>query len=128
MTSVVRAAPESMWSPSRPGSSDHTHGVDVVEHEVAQVGLLFEQSAQGAVAQEVGHFVPMAHGVEALLGQVVGVVGGLAERGGPVHQSGANAVADLLLLVVEHLLGHLLPGEAKVAGGGHEAQADDAAG
>ena len=62
--------------------------------------------------------------MQALEREVVGVVAGLAGGFRPAEQGGAQRVADFLLLHVEHLLGHFLPGEAQVADGGHGAQAD----
>ncbi len=87
-------------------------------------GRSCEESGEDAVAQQVRHLVPVADGVEALERQVVGVVGGLAGGAGPADERRAEALAHLLLLLVEDLLGHLLPGEAQVAHGGDEPQAD----
>ena len=65
--------------------------------------------------------------MQALHGQIVGIVAALARLRGPVDQRGVQALADLLRLLVEHLLRHLFPGEAQVALHGDHAQADDAA-
>ena len=50
-------------------------GVDVVDHQIAEVWLCVEEVAEDAVAEDVGDFVPVADGMEALEGEVVGVVG-----------------------------------------------------
>ena len=105
-----------------------SEGVDVMQQQGFQLRALAEEFCQGAVAQEVGDFIPMADGVQALQREVVGVVAGFAGAGGPADQGGAQAVADLLLLLVQHLLGHFLPRETEVAFGGHHAQADAFAG
>ena len=46
----------------------------------------------------------------------------------PLDEGGTEAVADFLLLFVEELLGHFLPGKAQITDGGDEAQANRAAG
>jgi hypothetical protein len=61
-----------------------------------------------------------------LEGEIVGVVAGFAGGGSPLDQGSAEAFPDLLLLFVESLLGHLLPGEAEVTDGGDEAKSDAA--
>ena len=66
----------------------------------------------------------MPDGMKALPRRVVGVVGPLAGLLGPADQCRAEAVADFLLLFVEHLMGKLLPGEPQVAGHGDHPQAD----
>ncbi len=82
-----------------------------------------QQVAQHAVEQHVGHLIPVAHRVQALGGQVVGVVAALAHALRPADQRGVQALLHLLRLLVELLLGHLLPGEAQIARHGHQAQA-----
>jgi hypothetical protein len=102
--------------------------IDVMKEEELELGALLQQPGQGAVPEEVGDLVPMSDRMQALQGKVVGVVGGLAGRCRPVEEGLAEAVADLLLLFVQALLGHFLPGEPEVADGGDESQADAAAG
>lgn len=103
-------------------------GIDIVEQEVAEVGAEAEETGQGAVTDEVGDFEEVADGVETLEGQVVGVIGSFADGGGPADEGVTETFADLLLLLVEHLLRGFLPLEAEVAFGGDEPQADGAAG
>ena len=45
-------------------------GVDVVQHEGLQLRALLQQAGEGAVAQQVGDFIPMADGVQALGGRL----------------------------------------------------------
>jgi hypothetical protein len=66
--------------------------------------------------------------VEALLREVVGVVAAFARAFGPADDRCVEAVAHLLLLFVEHLVGRLLPRKPQVAGHGHEPEADRPAG
>ena len=66
----------------------------------------------------------MADGVEALEGEVVGVVAGFAALFGPADESGAGGFADFFLLFVETLLSGFFPGEAEVALSGDHAEAD----
>ena len=76
-------------------------GVDVMEEEIAELGPLLEELGERAVAEEIGDFEPMTDGMEALEREVIGVIGGLAGGMGPVDESGAEAIADFLLLFVE---------------------------
>ncbi len=105
-----------------------SEGVDVMEHEGFELGAFGEEVGEGAIEEEVRDFVVVAHGVEALEGEVVGVVGGLSGGFGPIDEGGAKGVADFLLLFVEDLLGHFFPGEAEVAFGGDHAQSDGSSG
>src|SRR5674476_1080410 len=66
--------------------------------------------------------------MQALHRQIVRIVGPLARLRGPLDERGVQALADLLRLLVQHLLRHLFPGEAQVALHGDHAQADDAPG
>lgn len=103
-------------------------GIDVVKEEVLEVGMGLEESGEGAVAEEVRDFEEMPDRMEALEGEVVGVIGGFAGLAGPLDEGLAEAVADFFLLFVESLLGGFLPLKAEVAFGGDEAEADGAAG
>jgi hypothetical protein len=89
---------------------------------------LLDQLQQHAIEQQVGHFVPVSDRVQALHGQVVGVVARLARLSRPRDQRVTQALAHFLLLFVEHLLRHLLPGEAQVARHRDHPQADVASG
>ena len=51
----------------------------------------------------------------------------LTHGAGPTDEGGVQALADFLLLLIENLLRHFLPGEAEIALGGNEPQADGAA-
>lgn len=102
-------------------------GVDVMEEQVLDGGLGAEQAGEDAIAEEVGDFEEMTDGMEALGGEIVGVVGRFAGGLRPVDEGVAEAFADLLLLFVEELLGHLLPLEAEIAFGGDEAKSHGAA-
>ena len=109
------------------------HGVDVVEEEPLQLRPFGEQprehaGAAGRVApQHVRDLIPVAHRVQALLRQVVGVVGALARLLGPADECRMQAVADLLLLLVEQLMRKLFPGKPQVAGHRDHPQADRSA-
>ena len=102
--------------------------IHVVDQQVLQLRPLTEQRGERAVAQHVGDFVPVADGVEALERQVVRIVRAFAGLVRPGDQGGVQALANLLRLLVEHLLRRFLPGEAEVALHGNHAQADGAAG
>ena len=105
----------------------HRRGIDVVDQQVLQPRPLLQQAEQRAVAQQVGHFVPVAHRVQALHRQVAGVIAAFTQLPGPRDQRGTQAFADLLGLLVEQLLRHFLPGKPQVALHRHQAQADAAA-
>ena len=98
--------------------------VDVVDQQMRSCGRCGQQVAQHAVAQQVGHLVPVADRVQALGRQVVGVVAALAHALRPADERGVQALLHLLRLLVEQLLRHLLPGKAQIARHGHQAQAD----
>lgn len=102
-------------------------GIDVVEEEVLETGMGLEELGESAVAEEVGDFEEMPDRMQALEGDVVGVIGGFAGVAGPLDEGVAEAVADFFLLFVEALLGGFLPLKAEVAFGGDEAEADGAA-
>ena len=70
----------------------------------------------------------MADGVQALSGEIAGVVTCFAARPRPIRQRAAHAVAHLLLLLVEFLLSGFFPRKLQVAHRGHHAQADGPAG
>lgn len=55
-----------------------TEGIDVMQHEGLELRAFFEEGGEGAVEEEVGNFEEVADGVEALEGEVVGVVAGFA--------------------------------------------------
>ena len=105
-----------------------TEGVDVMKHEGFELRTLFEKGGESSVQQEVGQLEEVADGVEALKGEVVGVVRSFPGTLGPADESGAEGVAHFLLLGVENLLGHFFPGEAEIALGGNHAEADGATG
>ena len=65
--------------------------------------------------------------MQALHGKVAGVIAALAATFGPVDKRRAPAVANLLGLLVEQLLGHFFPRESQIAFHGDEAQSDAAA-
>ena len=69
----------------------------------------------------------MPHRMQALQRYVVGVIAGLSGSPSPADECGPETVADLLLLNIQHLLGHFFPGEAKIAFGRDESQAHAAA-
>ena len=122
----ARAAPD---MPAQQGGINiGSQRVDVVEQQILQLRALRQQPRQDAIPQEIGHFIPMADGVQALERQVVRVVAGLARAAGPIDEGVAQAVAHLLLLLIEDLLRHFLPDEPQVADGGDHAQADRFAG
>jgi len=95
----------------------------MLQQQVFEPGTLAQQLGQDAVAEQVGNLEEMPDRVQALQRQVVGVVAALARRSGPADEGRAETLTHLLLLNVEHLLGHLFPGETQVAFGGHEPQA-----
>ena len=102
--------------------------IDIVDKEGAKLRARGEEAGERAVFEEVRNLDPVADGVEALTGEVVGVVGALADGAGPVGEGGADAVAHFLFLFVEFLLRGFFPSEDEVADGGDEAEADGAAG
>jgi len=106
------------------GIDIHADGIDIMKDESLELGSLFEQRGEGAVAEEVRNLIPMADWMEALEWEVVGVVGSFAGCFCPVEEGGAEGFTDFLLLHVEDLLGHFFPGEAEVTNGGDGAQAD----
>src|SRR5688500_10344571 len=61
-------------------------GIDVVEEQVTEVGAFLEEAEEDAVAEHVGNFKPMANGMHALEGEVVGVIGTFAARAGPADE------------------------------------------
>jgi len=99
-----------------------------VHEQRAQAGAGGEQAREHAVLEQIGNLEPVADGMQALPGQVVGVVAAFAGVAGPRCQRGAHTLAHLLLLLVELLLRRLLPREMQVAHRRHEPQADGAAG
>jgi hypothetical protein len=50
------------------GGGGGAEGVDVVEEEIVEGGLFGEEGGESAVAEEIGDFVPVADGVDALGG------------------------------------------------------------
>ena len=70
----------------------------------------------------------MADRVQALHRYVIGIAGAFAHVPGPGDECGAQAVAHLLRLVVEHLLRQIFPGKSQVSFHGHKAQPDGASG
>src|ERR1035437_1119365 len=60
--------------------------INVVEQQILQLRTLRQQPCQDAISQEVGHFIPVADGVQALERQIVRVVAGFARAAGPVDQ------------------------------------------
>jgi hypothetical protein len=100
-----------------------TDGIDVVKHQVPEVGTFAQKSGESSVAKEIGNLEEVPDRMEALEGEIVGIIGGFAGAGGPLDEGVAEAFADFLLLFVEALLGHFLPLEAEVAFGGNEAEA-----
>ena len=100
------------------------HGVDVVQQKPPQLRTLSEEPRQHPVAKHVGNLIPVSHRVQALLGDIVGVVVAFARCFRPVDQRRMDAVANLLLLFVQNLVRQLFPGEAQIAGHGNHAQAN----
>ena len=94
-------------------------GVDVVEEQPAEIRPLGQERPQHAIAQHVGDLVPMPYGVKALEREVVGVVASFAGRLRPGEQRRMQAVAYLLLLLVEHLMREFLPREPQITGHRH---------
>ena len=86
------------------GVEVRAQGVDVVDQEPAEVGMLVEQLGEHAVAEQVGHLVEVPRRVEPLDRNVVGVVGPLALCPGPFEDRAAAGFADLLLVLVERLV------------------------
>ena len=74
-----------MARPSDAGVEAGAQGVDVVDHEPAEAGAFLEQAGEDAVSEQVGHLVEVAGRVEALDGDVVGVVGTFAGGRGPIR-------------------------------------------
>ena len=108
--------------PEQSGVEVRAERVDVVDQQVLQSRPLGEEIAENAVAEQVRHLVPVADRVEALQRFVVGVVGPLPGGLCPADERGLDTFADLLLLLVEHLVRGLLPSEAQVADHRHQPQ------
>ena len=89
-------------------------GVDIVQKQVLQLGPFGQQLAQNTIAQQVGDFIPVADRVQTLERHVVGIITGFARALSPIDQGMAQAIPNFLLLLIEHLLGHLLPKESQV--------------
>ncbi len=101
--------------------------VNVMEQQMFQLRLFRQQLREHAVAEQVGNLVPMADRMQALAGQVVGVVSGFAGGARPVDEGGMGAFPHALLPLVQQLLRHLLPEKAQVAHGRNHPQPDGAA-
>ena len=110
------------------GVDVRSQGIDIVQEEVFEIRTLAEKLEEHAVPEQIGDFEPMTDRMDALGREVVGVVAPFAAAACPLNESGMKAGADLLLLFIEHLLRHFLPGKAEVAHHGDEAEADAAAG
>ena len=95
---------------------ERTQGIDVVDEQPLQVGIRVENLCQHAIAQQVGHLVEVAGGIEPLDRQVVGVIGSLALAPGPIEDRAAAGVAHLLLVVIQSLVAGLFPEEASGRG------------
>src|SRR5690349_2906455 len=80
--------------------------------------------SEGAVADQSRDHEEVADRVGAVRRDVAGVVGDFTGGDGPAGAGGAGGVAHLLLLFVEALLRHFLPGKAQVALCGDEPEAD----
>ena len=106
---------------------ERAQGVDIVDEQPLQVGILVQELGQQAVAQQVGHLVEVAGGIEPLDRQVVGVIGSLALAPGPVEDRAAARVAHLLLVVIQRLVAGLFPEEGQVAGHRYQPLADRSA-
>ena len=102
--------------------------VDVVHEKRAELRTRGEQAGERAVFEEIGDFEPMAHGMEALAGKIIGVISAFADGLRPLRERGADALAHFFFLFVEFLLGCFFPSKNEVAHGGHETQADRTAG
>ena len=83
----------------------------------AQVSRTFY--ARGQTGQQL-----LLGAYQALSRQIVCVVAAFARLQRPGDEGGAGAVAHLLCLLIEQLLRHLFPGEAKVARHRNQAQPD----
>src|SRR5258705_1191109 len=62
--------------------------------------------------------------MQTLQRDVVGVVGSFTRCSSPINQRLAEAVANLLLLLIENLLRHFLPHKSQVASSRNHAQTD----
>ena len=70
----------------------------------------------------------MPDGVQALKREIAGVIARLPRAARPADEGGAEGIAHFLLLFVERLLRHFLPGKAQVALCGNHPQPDGATG
>src|SRR5262245_44122702 len=57
----------------------------------------------------------MSERMEALPGQIIDIIRALTGAFSPIDQRGLKAFPQLLLLLIEHLLGHFFPGKTEVA-------------
>ena len=125
---------EAERGPSRSTSPEHgrveecAERVDIVDEQPLQVRIGLQNLRQHAVAQEVGHLVKVAGGIEPLDRQIVGVIGSLALAPGPVEDRPTAGVADFLLVVVERLVAGLFPEKREVAGHRNQPLTDRPAG
>src|SRR6478609_3524841 len=88
--------------------------------------MAVEQARERAVQQQIRDLVPVADWMQALRGDVVAIVAGLAGAHCPVNQGSAGVVTDFLFAFLELLLASVRPGEAQITRGWHQTQADRA--
>ena len=117
MTSKLRVAPDSIARPSTPGSRFAPRVSMLWTSSQLQVGDA--RRGAGPARRCAAGWAPRRSGPGGLnrwIGHVVGVVGPLALRPGPVEDRAPAGVADLLLVLVERLVAGLFPEEGQVAG------------
>ena len=93
--------------------------VDIVQKQIFELRALDHQARQDAVAEQVRDFIPMPNRVQTLKRQVVSVIADLPGIPRPADKGLPQTVSNLLLLFVQNLLRHFLPGEPEVANSGN---------
>jgi len=81
-----------------------SQGIDVMQHDIAQAGALFEQTREHSAPKQVRYLIPVADRVQALHRQVIRIVATLAHALRPGDQGSVEALPNLLGLFVQHLL------------------------
>src|SRR5438874_1057720 len=92
--------------------------------QVAKLRPQLEETLQRSIAQHVWNLVPMSCRMEALRGEIVGVVVAFPRLPGPADERSTQAFSYLLLPLVQSLLRHFLPCKPQIARHGDQPQAD----